>query len=134
MLLFKTLQCISSLKDEMPTFHPRINFKDQKWTPRLLRTMELQHMYPQSLLSTFVNHAKAQHTIKRILREAPVSKATSEAGASLISGCTLTFSGGDGVVQRSGMIEPLLKLLLKTQSELAVTFQPPCSVTMHSVL
>lgn len=44
--------------------------------------MELQHM---SLLSTFVNHAEVQHIIKRILCEAPVSKATSEAGDSVIS-------------------------------------------------
>lgn len=36
-------------------------------------------------LSTFVNHAKVQHVIKRILLEAPVSKAPSEAGTSLTS-------------------------------------------------
>lgn len=36
-------------------------------------------------LSTFVNHAEVQHIIKRILLEAPVSKAPSETGTSLTS-------------------------------------------------
>lgn len=87
MLWFKRLQCISPLKDVMPTLHPRIDSENQKWKYRTSQNHgTATHVPPpQSLLSTFGNHAEVQHTIERILHEVPVSKATSEAGDSLIS-------------------------------------------------